>query len=72
MPVIIWQDLDRKDAGIIANFMLERAKSDKQMAYIVREMVGLKDRLQIALIILPRLYKTLLTYLERGVGISFR
>lgn len=69
IPIIIWSDLDIKDATIIANFMLERAKSDKQMAYIVREMVSIKDKIQLALIVLPRVYRTLMVYLERGISI---
>lgn len=67
--VTIWSTIDKKDAAVIADLMLQRAKIDPRMAEIVRQMVELELKMQAAIIITPRMYETVRTYIQRGFSI---
>lgn len=68
-PVVIWSDIDRDDATTIADFLLEEGKKSTRAATLVRNMVDLRRRIQVGLITIPRAYKTMQVYFNRGLGI---
>jgi len=67
--VEIWSSIDETEAEILADFMIERGKQSEVVAGYVRRSIALYDQLKIVVIVAPRLYKTLLLYLKRGISI---
>lgn len=67
--IVIWGDIDRSDAGVIADYLLTRAKTDRRVAHAVRAMLDIKNRIQLGLILVPRAYRSITIYLERGLSI---
>ena len=68
--IIIWSDIDRDDASILADFLLERGRRDPYTAEIVRGMLDIQRKVQVGLILIPRAVATLSIYLQRGIGIA--
>ncbi len=68
--IVIWSNLDREDAMIIADFLIESGKVNPEVAYAVRQMMSLKRRFQVGLILAPRLYQSYMVYLQRGFSIK--
>lgn len=67
--IVIWSNLDDAEIEIIADYLLNRARKDKMTAQAVRYAVTLLERIKVGIIVLPRLYRTMLTYLQRGLDI---
>ena len=65
----IWGNMDETEATIIAIFMLERGKQSAKAAKVVRTMVTLMDRIKLMVIIAPRMYYTMMIYLQRGIAL---
>jgi hypothetical protein len=68
-PVYIWSTIDRADAEVLADVMLERARKDPVAAKFVDELLELKLKLQAGVIVGPRAYQTIVTYWTRGFSI---
>ncbi len=65
----IWSNLDETEIEIIVDFLIDRGKASERAANAIRKSITLYERLKLMVIIAPRLYATLLTYLEKGVSI---
>lgn len=65
----IWGDISKDEAEIIADFLISRGKTNVQTATAIRHAIVFIDRLRLGLIIGPRLYRTMMTYFERGFSI---
>lgn len=68
-PVEIWSSISKDEAELLADYMLNRAKSDPKMAKVVRQIVTFMDKIRVAVIILPRMYATAMYYLQEGFSI---
>lgn len=65
----IWGDITKDEAEIIADFLISRGKTNVQTAIAIRHAIVFIDRLRLGIIIGPRLYRTMMTYFERGFSI---
>ncbi len=70
VAVVIWSDISMDDIEIIADFLLERGKSDVQTAIVVRAMAELLDKVKVGLVVLPRAWRTIAYYLQTGISIK--
>ena len=67
--IVIWSDLDDAEIEIVADWLLNRARTDKATATAVRYAVTLLERIKVGIIILPRMYRTMMIYLQRGLDL---
>jgi hypothetical protein len=67
--VYIWSQIDNDDAEVIADYLIERGKQNGHVAKVVREVSTLLDKLKLGLIVAPKVYATIMVYIERGIGI---
>lgn len=70
MTIIIWSNMDDEDIEVLADVMIARAKRSAKAAKIVRDLVSLQEKLKVAVIVAPRLWKTIQTYIAKGIGIG--
>lgn len=70
--IVIWSDLSVDEIEIIVDYLLSRAKSDARTASAVRYASVFLDRIKLGLIILPRVYYTVMAYVTRGLSISLK
>ena len=66
----IWSNLDKAEIEILADYLIQRGRSDGTTAQAVRFASVLLDRVKVALIVLPRAYSTVNLYLVRGFDLS--
>ena len=66
----IWSNLTRDEAEILADYFISRGRLDSRAATFVRTASTIIDRLRLGVIILPRLYQTLLVYGDKGFSIK--
>ena len=67
--LIIWSDLDREEAAILADFLLNRSRVDTRAAAAVRGLLELQNKIKLGTILLPRIYRTASYYLSQGFSI---
>ena len=67
--IIIWSDITEPEAEILVDFWIARAKVNAQAAQAIRYASVMMDRIRLGLIIVPRMYRTFITYMERGFSI---
>ena len=67
--IIIWSDIDHDEAGILADVLLDLAKTDKRVAGAIRSAMEVKRKAKAGIILVPRAYRTAMIYLERGFSI---
>jgi hypothetical protein len=67
--IIIWSDMTPEEAEIIVDYLMSRGKVDARFAVAVRQAAQFMDRLRLALIIMPRMYATFMTYMQNGISI---
>lgn len=70
LPVEIWSDLDKDDAEIIADFFISQGRVNDRAAVAVRYAATMMDKIKLGIIIGPRMYRTMITYIERGFSIG--
>lgn len=70
MPVEVWSTLDRDDAEIIVDFLISQAKINDEAAVAVRFASTMMDKIKLGLVVGPRVYKTLMIYVQRGFSIG--
>jgi hypothetical protein len=68
-PVEIWSELDDEDAEVLAEVLLAQGKRSARVAQRVRGIVNTYDELRVALILAPKAWRTLQTYMQRGFSI---
>lgn len=68
-PVEIWSNIDTDEAEILADAWIRRGKTNPAMARVVRDMAVFIERIKEFIILTPRVYKTGLTYIQRGFSI---
>lgn len=68
--IMIWSDLTPEEIELTADFLLARGQSDVITAQAVRYAATLLDRIRMAIIYAPRIYRTVSIYLARGIAIS--
>lgn len=68
--VEIWSTLEEEEIEILVDFLIQRGKTNPETAQLVRNMSVLMDRIKLAVIIVPRMYQTALTYINRGISIK--
>lgn len=70
--IVIWSNLSVDEIEIIVDYLLSRAKFDARTASAVRYASVFLDRIKLGLIILPRVYYTVMAYVTRGLSISLK
>lgn len=66
----IWADLDEAEIEILADYLINRGRRDGTTAQAVRYAAEILDRIKVAVIVLPRVYRTVNVYLARGLDIQ--
>lgn len=66
----IWSDLDDAEIEILADYLISRGRRDGTTAQAVRYAAEILDRIKVAVIVLPRVYRTVNLYLARGLDIQ--
>lgn len=66
----IWSDLDDAEIEILADYLIGRGRRDGTTAQAVRFAGEVLDRIKVAIIVLPRVYRTVNIYLARGLDIQ--
>lgn len=66
----IWSDLDDAEIEILADYLIARGRRDGTTAQAVRYAAEIIDRIKVAIIVLPRVYRTVNIYLARGLDIQ--
>lgn len=69
-PIEIWSTIDRDDAEIIADFLISQAKVNDGAAVAVRYAATIMEKIKLGIIIGPRVYHTMMAYIERGFSIG--
>lgn len=67
--IVIWSDMQEGEIEILADFFIQRGKNNGQSAQLVRNMAVFMERIKLAVIIAPRMYKTAMAYIERGISL---
>jgi hypothetical protein len=68
--IIIWSNLDETEIEIIADFLISRGKKSEQAAILVRNMAVFIERVQLSLIVIPRMYLTAKILFEKGISLK--
>lgn len=66
----IWSDLSEAEIEIVADYLIARGKTDVRTANAVRYISEVMDKIRMGVIIAPRVYRTIMIYIERGFSIS--
>ena len=66
----IWSDLSEAEIEILADFLLNRGKQDIRTANTVRYISEIMDKIKLGIILAPRVYRTIMIYIERGFSIG--
>ena len=66
----IWSDLTDEEIEVLADYLISRGRSDGTTAQAIRYAATILDRIKVAIIVLPRVYRTVNIYLARGLDIQ--
>ncbi len=66
----IWSSVTNDDAEVIVDILLQAGEVTVQGAIIVRKIIQYYDQARAGVILIPRIYRTIIYYWLKGISIQ--